>query len=495
MPILRIIGLLIAAFVLVGWASQPKHAPAALANARPIPMERAAGAAKSSGGAVDLSIQAFDLTQAVLGEPLVLGKPTAARVQIASASTGSIKASVKVTVNNKPYERTVTITDTQTIVGLGVDAPTTLAPVSAQVSVLPLEASDANPADNTRSAAYQTVQTSEQVVLFFLPVDWSSQDRAKYNFEATMAQFVRDAGGFFAAVYPLPPDQVIVDSTLTPHMLTAFDKAIVDGKGKESRRNELVLYAGISIAGHRYRPDASFVVGVLPPRWFDNHGEPGVLGFALPGVIGVTTAQFEPSLEPIVAAHEIGHLYGLYDDYDLAVRPARNCIPVPVPGYWVEQARDVARSSTKNLCTFMSAARDLHWSDQRIYEYLMAKVTLNRGRVSGPTILAATVAWQLEPEGYPSEMRANIRRFEPSQPVFCSVAGAGLQAGSTIQVNLYSGDKLLRTVGKQTTAAGDKWYAFQIAERDQLKPGNYRVDVLLDGKLTKSTDFEVKASQ
>lgn len=449
----------------------------------------------SPSAAPDLSIQDFGLTQAVLGEPLVVGKPTAARVQIASASGGTINASVRVTVNGKAFERTVTITDTQTIVGLKVDAPTTVEPVKAQVSVLPTDATDANPSDNTKSVTYQTVQTPERVVLFFLPVDWSPQDQSKYNYQTAVPQFVQDAGNFFKAVYPLPSEQITVDSTMTPHMLTAFEKVIVDSKGNENRRNELGMYAGISIVGHRYRPDASFVVGVLPPKWFDNHGQPGMLGFAIPGVIGVTTAQFEPSLEAIVAAHEIGHLYGLYDDYDFAVRPARNCIALAIPGFSVDQERDVTRVGTKNMCTFMSAGRDLHWADQKIYEYLMAKVTLNRGKVSAPMILAATTAWQLQPDGYPSEMRANIRRFEPGQPVYLSVAGAALKAGSTIQVKLYSGDKFVRDVDKQKTVDGDKWYPFEVADEGELKAGNYRVDTLLDGQVVKSTDFEVKASQ
>ncbi len=495
MPSLRTIGVFMAALVMIGCAPPAAPASTPTPEINSILINRDRSAAKSSAAGPDLSIEDFSLVQAVLGEPLVVGKPTAARVQIASASKDTLNATIKVTVDGKAYERTVTITDTQTVVAVQVDPPATVAPVKASVSIAPVGAADANPGDNAKNVTYQTIQTPERVVLFFLPVDWSPEDQAKYNFQATVTQFARDTGNFFAAVYPLPPEQVSADFTTTPHMLSGFEKAITDSKGKDSQRNELALYAGISFAGHRYRPDATFIVGVLPPKWFDNHGKPNVLGFAMSGVVGVTTAQYEASLEPIVAAHEIGHLYGLYDDYDLAVRPARRCIAVPVPGYWVEQGREVARTDVKDLCTIMSTASNLHWADQRIYEYLMAKVTLNRGKVSAPMILAAATAWRLDPEGYPSEMLANIRRFEPGQAVYLSVAGAALPAGSTIEVKLYSGDKLVRSVGKQKTVAGDKWYGFTVADEGQLKAGNYRLDVLLDGQVTKSTDFEVKASQ
>ncbi len=452
----------------------------------------------SVAGMADLTIQYFGLTQAVMDEPLVVGKPTAAIIKIASSSNSPVSAVVKVIVDGKPYEQVATITGPQTMVTLRIDAPSAVKPVSAQVSALPTgDVTDPNPADNTQTAVFQTVQTPERVVMFFLPVDWSPQDRSTYNYNSTFKQFIQDGGDFFTATYPLPPSQVVVDYTMTPHMLTTFEKAIVNSQGKESRRNELVLYAGISVAGRRYRPDASIVVGVLPPKWFDNHGEPGVLGFALPGVSGIASAQYDPELEPIVAAHEIGHLYGLGEDYDFAVKPARPCNPVLTPGYWVQQEHDVTRASGKDLCTFMSAAgrNFLHWADQRIYEYLMAKFTLNRGKVSAPMVLAATMAWQLEADGYPSEMRANNHRFEPTQDVYCSVAGAALKAGSTLEVKLFSGNKLLRSVGKQATVAGDKWYPFQVAQGKELAGGNYRLDIFLDGQLAKSTDFEVKASQ
>jgi hypothetical protein len=306
---------------------------------------------------------------------------------------------------------------------------------------------------------------------------------------------VEDNQDFFAGTYPLAKNQLAMDFTTTPHMLTAFEKILADNQGQLNYRNALALYGSVSIAGRRYRPDATIIVAILPPGWFSKHGQPKTLGLTLSEVKGTVTAQFAAT-DTTTSAHEVGHLYWLYEDYDFAIKPPRPGVEILVPNYWVQRDRELVGTSAKKLWTFLSSGdtRVTYWVDQRIYEYLMAKFAMNGGTASAPSILAATMAWEVGQDGAPAEMSANIHRFEPTQPIYCSVAGIALKAGSTLEAKLYHGNTLVRTVGSQTTVAGNKWYQFLIAERE-LAEDKYRVDIYLDGQSVKSNEFEVKASK
>ncbi len=447
-------------------------------------------------GEVDLAVTELSLVQAVSDEPLVLGKATDARVRVTLPSSENVNAKVTLDVKGKTFERTARLVGPQATVMLRIDEPRRLEPVTAKVSISPLApVTDLNPANNSKTVTYQTVQTAEKVVAFFLPVDWTPEDQSRFNYNETLKKYVQGAADFFVGAYPLATDQIIVDFTMTPHVLTTFEKTLVDSAGKFSYRNALALYGSISIAGRRYRPDADIIVGVLPPDWFKNHGQPKTLGLTLMAVKGTVTGQFDPN-EMTTAAHEVGHLYSLYEDYDFAVKPPRPGVEILVPGYWVQHEQELANTPSRKLWTFMSSGSKqvLYWTDRRIYDYLLAKFALRGGTASAPLILAATMAWDVEKEGYPAEYSAGILRFEPTQPVYCSVAGIALKAGSRLEVKLYRGNTLVKT-DNQTAVAGNKWYVFLIADANTLKQDKYRVDVYLDGQLTQSNQFEIKASQ
>jgi len=451
-----------------------------------------------TAGTVDLTVKGFSLTQGVSNEPLVLGKLTAARVNVNLPADVNVDAQIRVEVDGSVAERTMNLVGPEVTATLRIDAPHQVKPVTARVTVTPVgDVTDPDPSNNTSTATYQTVQTTEKVVVFFLPVDWTPEERSKYTYNTTFKQYVQDAGGFMIGTYPLPVIDAIVDYTMTPYMLQPFEKTLADSQGKFSMRNAVALYGGLSIAGRRYRPDATIVIGVLPPGWFAKHGQPHMVGFALPDVRGIVTGQYEVNLPPIVASHEISHLYFAGEDYDFAVKPNRPCFQINIPSYWVQRDQDLANTSKKKLCTFLSAAdsKVAYWADQRIYEYLMAKFTMNGGTASAPSILDATMTWTIEDAGAPSRSSGNTYRFEPTQPVYCSVAGIALKAGSTLEAKLYRGNTLVSSADPQTTVAGNKWYPFLVAESDTLKEGLYRVDVYLDGQLAKSSPFEVKASK
>ncbi|MCX7840690.1 MAG: hypothetical protein N2559_14745, partial [Anaerolineae bacterium] len=262
---------------------------------------------------VDLGLGAVSVFQAVRDAPLVLGKATAVRVMITLPTNVSVDAKIALDVNGKLYERAVELLGPQMIVIMRVDEPRVLAPVVIKATVMPTGlVRDPNPANNTRTATYQTVQTVEKIVAFFLPVDWTPEEQSRHNFNVTYPKYVQDASDFFIGAYPLATEQISIDSMMTPHVLTPFEKTLVDSTGKSSYRNLLALYGSIAIAGRRYRPDAIIVVGIVPPGWFSKNGKPNTAGLALMSVQGTVLSQFDP-VDINTAAHEVGHLYALYE--------------------------------------------------------------------------------------------------------------------------------------------------------------------------------------
>ena len=493
---------LIAAIALVFCAGA--HPPCALsAVTATLPADRNAIDGRSPSADIpladttNLGLRNLELTQGVPNAPLVVGRQTAARVQIAAPAGATLDANVEIQVNGKSYRRSARITGPVVTVTVGIDPPREVAPVTAVATVRPAgNTVDANTSDDSLSRTFQTVRTVEKVVAFFLPVDWTPADRSQYDYNTAFQDYVLRVGGFLADTYPLPESQVLVAHTMTPHMLTSFEQTLADSQGKFNMRNALAMYASLSFAGRRYRPDATMVVGVLPPNWFRKHGQPGTVGFALSDVKGIVTGQYDTDLPPIIAAHEIGHLYWLDEDYDFAIKPARTCLPITTPGFWVRQDQELALAAPQKLCTFMSAAsRDQFWIDGNIYDYLLAKFSMTGGTASAPMILAATMTYRIDDEGYPARVSANTRRFEPNQSVYVSIAGMALPAGATILAKLYRGDNLVKTSDPLTTTEGNRWYSLLLAGANTLAQVPYRVEIYLDGRLVKSNQFEVQTSR
>lgn len=454
-------------------------------------------------GAADLSIKDFSILQAEPNEPLVLGKETVARVWINVPGGSDTAAKITIMLNDKLYERAVTLLSPESEVTFSVDPPTQLVPVTAKVTVTAMGgAGDPNLANDSKTATVPTVRTTERIVAFFLPVDWTPEQQQKDDFVSFYPQFVQDAGDYLVGAYPLSKEQLVYATTTTPHILTTIEKAITDSQGKDSSRNLLALYGSITIAGRRYRPDATMIIAVLPPGWFRAHGMKA-LGMALREVKGTITSEFDEN-DPTTAAHETGHLYWLDEDYDCAVDSSKSCsqppnvggIEVQVPGYWVQRDRELLSSPDHLVWTYMSSGnpKAFFWTDPGIYEYLMAKFSMAEGAASGPLILAATPSYKVEQDGYPSQFAANKHRLEPKKPVYLSVAGMTLRAGSEISVKLYRGNSLVKS-DKKTTVAGNKWYAFLLGQKNALAEGSYRAQVYLDGQLQKSTSFEVRAGK
>jgi hypothetical protein len=456
-------------------------------------------AATQTQGSTDLSLDDVIVTQAVYNEPLIFNKETVVRAVIGSRGTDAYQANVTVQFDGKTYSQTQPVQGKQTIVDVLVGAPQNFQTQTINVRVEPTgQVTDDDESNNSKSVTLPMVKPSERIVAYFLPVDWTDDQRQRYNFGVNFPKFVDENAIYLRSAYPLPQDQIVVDYSLVPHMLAAAEKRLANNQGDTDMVSSHLLYATISLAARRLKPDASLVVGVFPPGWFAAHGKRSTLGLALADVKGTVTAQYVLT-DATTSAHELAHLYWLYEDYDYSIQPPRPFTWLDRSGYFVEKRTPEEISPTQQIPTFLSAyAPDKpSWVDTRIYEYLTAKFTIqNNGQVTAPMILAATMARQVEPDdkNYPSDYSAGWQRFEPKQTAYVSVGAAGMNGGETIEARWFLGDRQVFQESK-TAKPGDAWYAFSLRNKNGMPEGNYHVDVYLNGQLVKTSKFEVKSSQ
>lgn len=444
----------------------------------------------------DLVLNDVIVTQAVDNELLIFNKETVVRALVSAPE--AVDAQVTVGFDGKTFTETKHVQDSPTAIDVLVGAPQTFQTQTINVHVGPAgQGTDPDLSNNDKAVTLEMVKPNEKIIAYFLPVDWTDDQRSRYNFSTGFPKFVEENGIYLRGAYPLGQDQIIVDSTSIPHMLAANEKRLSNNQGDFDAISSHLLYATISLAARRLKPDATLVVGVFPPGWFAAHGNKSALGLALSDVKGTVTAQYVLT-DATTSAHELAHLYWLYEDYDYSIKPSRPFTWVDRPGYFV-QKQTPEDASNKQIPTFLSAYSPdkPSWIDTRAYEYLTAKFTIGaNGQVTAPSILAATIARQVEPDdkNYPSEYSGGYQRFEPKQTVYVSVGAAGMRGGEKLQVRWFQGTRQVLEDSK-TLKAGSAWYAFAIRNKNGMSQGKYHVDVYLDGALVKTSNFEVKSSQ
>lgn len=445
----------------------------------------------------DLVLKDAIVTQAVDNEPLILGKDTVVRAIVGAAN--AVDAKVSVEFDGKTFTQSKTISVNPTTIDVFVGAPENFQTQTISVRVDPAgEGIDPAPSNNARSVTLPMVKPNEKIIAYFLPVDWTDEQRTRYNFTTNYPKFVQENAIYLHGTYPLSPDQIIVDSTNVPHMLAANEKNLSNSQGDFDAISSHLLYASISLAARRLKPDATLVVGVFPPGWFAAHGNKSALGLALADVKGTVTAQYVLT-DATTSAHELAHLYWLYEDYDYSIKPTRPFTWVDRSGYFVAKQIPEEVSGSHKIPTFLSAySPDApSWVDTRAYEYLTAKFTLETGgQVTEPLVLSATIARQVEPDdkNFPSDYSADYQRFEPKQTVYVSVGAAGMRGGEKLEARWFMDTNQVFQETK-TIQSGNGWYAFALRNRNGMPQGNYHVDVYLDGNLVKTAKFEVKSSQ
>lgn len=445
----------------------------------------------------DLALLDVMVTQAVNDEPLILNKQTVVRV-VAQAAAAT-DARVTVEFDGRTFTQTKRVETTPTNADVFVGAPQNFQTQTVRVQ---LDATDEQPdadvSNNTRTLTLPMVKPNEKIVAYFLPVDWTEEQRARYNFTENFPRFVRENATYLQAAYPVSDDQIAVDWTNVPHMLAANEKSLSNNQGDFDAISSHLLYASISLAARRLKPEATLVVGVFPPGWFAAHGNKSALGLALADVKGTVTAQYVLT-DATTSAHELAHLYWMYEDYDYSIKPSRPYTWLDRSGYFVQKQVPQDISNNQKIPTFLSAYSPERpsWVDTRAYEYLMAKFTIESGgQVTEPMILAATMSRQVEPDGknFPSDYSAGYQRFEPKQTVYVAIGAAGMRGGENLEARWFQRDSQVFKENK-TLTAGNAWYAFAVRNRNGMPQDMYRVEIYLDGKLVKTSTFEVKSSQ
>ena len=127
-------------------------------------------------------------------------------------------------------------------------------------------------------------------------------------------------------------------------------------------------------------PDADLVVGVLPPRWYAiNLNDPTVLGLELHAVRSVVSSQVNAGSSTL--AHEIGHTFGLLDEYNFDVSPPKIGNRINVPGYWLAKSLQIGTGGNPIYYSFMGAedAASRYWVDRNSYMAILQKLQSGAG--------------------------------------------------------------------------------------------------------------------
>lgn len=443
--------------------------------------------------------------QVLEGFPLVAGKATVVRVAIAAERAAA--GTLVVRFDGREYEQEVALKAGRQWVDVPVNPPGRPGPLTVTAEF------------RGRVNAAAEVETfvvtpTRKLKLFYLPTDWTPEQRRRFDFDKVIPRFVELQTEFLRAVYPLPESDVEAKFAPVPHMVAAHEKALIDANGTTDSRALSTLYGTVYLAARRQAPDADLIVAILPPDWFGTYlDEPGTLGLQFKLVSGLVLAQigirgeidFEAD-KPIVASHEIGHVYNLDDEYDFSQSPPKRGDRIDVPGYWVIRREVKEDSETTPVFNFMSAAGlPDYWVRAGVYSTLLTTFTDWDGksglrevvadeRTTGRDLRAAevdiTMAKDLDREYGPVNPTTT---YGPNDPFRASIVLTNVPDGTRVTARWYFGSVLLREGG--TTARGNAQYRVVGAGLSSEAPwerGDYRLEIYLDRELKATAKFSVR---
>lgn len=444
--------------------------------------------------------------QVLEGFPLVSGKATVVRVAL--RANRASEAKLTVSFDGRDYQQNVRLQAGQQWVDVFVDPP-------RSAGSLTVTASLSGGASGRASVDALVVEPTRRLKIFYLPTDWTPEQRRRLRYDEIIPRFVELQTAFLEAVYPLPEDHVDADYSPAPHMVRANEKALVDASGTVDNRALSTLYGTVYLAARRQAPDADLMVAILPPDWFGTYmASPGTLGLQFKLVSGLVLAQIGmrgvvdlEGEKPIVASHEIGHVFNLEDEYDYSQSPPKRGDRIDVPGYWVIQREPKEDSSIKPTFNFMSSAGlPDYWVRSEVYGALLRTFTdwdgrsglrkVGGGARSGSEgdLRAATVeitmAKRLNDEYEPVEPTTSYR---PTEPFRASIALRNVPKGTQITARWYFESVLLREGG--TTARTDIAEAtlgVGLSNEEPWERGRYRLEVLLNRELKGTAEFTVR---
>lgn len=426
---------------------------------------------------VDLAVDSVSLLQVVEGTALVRGKATAAKVVVRKtgpdaldniglelrcgefvtdeffvaddASGHALQADSRAhPLSFEPGEASKTVyffAPELTPQGSSLQATATVDPKG--------ELDEAREDNNSvQSAVYEVLDTHwsgrlyPDLDLVFFRTDWG--DRSQADFDS----YLQMATGYLQAVLPIAPERLKPISSRLPSTTAPY--RLAGPQRKHTRLTRALWALDTQVAFTLAHPTADVFVAVVPPGWFEgNMADPddqAVLGhsFGLPGDIKLVLVEAivgnKPTGAPMILAHEIGHVFGLGDEYQAGCTSFDCLGHMASPGLWVEKRLPILPDAGRRVYCLMSgwvASPDTpaepaveYWIEAGCYNRLLA-----RQRVVGqaaeekarPAILATGMLdsagqvtlgdWYTLPEAAISPLEPGPYRF-----VYRDAAGATL---------------------------------------------------------------------
>ena len=304
-----------------------------------------------------MRILAVKPLQVIEDVPLVVGKPTVLKITLQANAATSV--TLQTIFGGIAKSATVRLNRGQNTVYVPVDPPGGAGLVGASVA-LPGGA----PVEATATAV---ALRKDRLRLLYLTVDWTEADRAA-DYRGQVQRFAETSSDFFRATYPLPDGNLTYQVAPSPFLLTPEQRAIGDAQGNLNWNVLVPTYAAIAVTGRQVLPDADLVIGVLPPGWFGrNLHSPRVVGLEVHAVRA--TAAVQAGADHATTAHEVGHLFGRTDEYDLNAKPPRVGNRIDAPGYWITRGQAIQPGTNPVYYSFMGAqdASSQSWVDRATY--------------------------------------------------------------------------------------------------------------------------------
>jgi hypothetical protein len=313
-----------------------------------------------------LTVTDVKAVQVIEDVPLIIGKSTVLKVVLTSSSRTSARLTVTLGASTKA--NTVKLNSGTNTLFIPVDPPTAPGTVAVTAKITTTSGTGGNQVSKTVEVVTLTKDTLKVILL---PVDWTSQDRAKY-FPARYNSFASQSSDFFKATYPIAESKLLITKSTTNFMLSADERAIADAQGNLNWQNIMAMYSSIALEGRRQMPDTDLVVGVLPPKWFArNLNDPNTVGLELQAVREAVANQVDSDYATL--AHETGHVFGLVDDYDFSLNPPRIGNHLDEPGYWLTKSKYIITTAKPVYYSFMAASDPSaqYWVDSSTYRAIL----------------------------------------------------------------------------------------------------------------------------
>ncbi len=108
-----------------------------------------------------------------------------------------------------------------------------------------------------------------------------------------------------------------------------------------------------------------------------------------------------------------------------------------------------------------------------------------------PSVDDVTVTKTVDKDSRPTAPTQSFKSDDGK--IFASVKVSNLAPGSRVASKWYYGQQEITAAASSVTAdrVGSGYYAFSIASSSALPPGNWKIEILLDGKITKTAAFQV----